>query len=187
MVGDRQMLTNRTTGGVKPEARYQAGMTYDSMRDRLLLFGGTGAATYDDLWSWSPATREWTQISVRGAAVGALRRVDVLRRGPRQGLRVRAEPVGYQNWEYDPALNSWRDRTVTSPPAGVSRSYFDVTFDSNRGKIVMLGGYYGSVYNTDIWEWDTTTGVWAQLMPAAARRFPTRATITRSCTTRSGA
>ena len=37
--------------------------------------------TYDDLWSWSPATREWTQISRFGhASVGALRPLDVLRR-----------------------------------------------------------------------------------------------------------
>ena len=40
----------------------------------------------------------------------------------------------------------------------MSRSYFDVAFDTTRGKIIMVGGYYGSVYNTDIWEWDTTDG-----------------------------
>ena len=68
----------------------------------------------------------------------------------------------YQIWEYDPALNKWLDRTVTSPPPGVSRSYHDVAFDSKRGKIMEIGGYYGRAYNTDIWEWDTTTGIWAQ-------------------------
>ena len=34
-----------------------------------------------------------------------------------------------------------------------------------------------SVYNTDIWEWDTTTGVWAQLMPAAGIGGPRRALL----------
>ena len=56
---------------MKPEPRYQAGMVYDSKRDRLLLFGGTGTATYDDLWSWSPTTSEWTQITVIGRAPDA--------------------------------------------------------------------------------------------------------------------
>ena len=171
--GTDATLTNRTTGGIKPDARYQAGLVYDSMRDRLLLFGGTGTQTYDDLWSWSPSTREWTQISLSGARPSA-----------RYGHWMFYDPVrdkvyvfgqnqaGYQNWEYDPALNTWKDRTVTSPPAGVSRSYFDVAFDTTRGKIVMLGGYYNGVYNTDIWEWDTTTGVWAQLMPATGTAVP---------------
>ena len=90
----------------------------------------------------------------------------------RDKVYVFGQNSGYENWEYDPALNTWKDRTVTSPPAGSSRSYFDVAFDSTRGKIVMLGGHYGSAYNTDIWEWDTTTGVWAQLMPAAAVAVP---------------
>ncbi len=91
--GTDATLTNRTTGGIKPDARYQAGLVYDSMRDRMLLFGGTGTQTYDDLWSWSPTTREWTQISLSGARpIGALRPLDVLRPGARQGVRVRAEP-----------------------------------------------------------------------------------------------
>ena len=54
----------------------------------------------------------------------------------------------------------------------MSRSYFDVGFDSTRGKIIEIGGYGNSTYNTDIWEWDTTTGVWAQAMPAASSPVP---------------
>ena len=161
------MLNPRTTGGLKPDARYQSAMVYDSKRDRLLLFGGYGTTAYDDLWSWSSATSEWTLISVPGARPSARYGHWMFYDAVRDKVYVFGQNgSGYQNWEFDPALNAWRDRTVTSPPAGVSRSYFDVTFDSTRGKIVMLGGYYASAYNTDIWEWDTTTGVWAQLMPA---------------------
>jgi hypothetical protein len=171
--GTDATLTNRTTGGVKPEARYQAGLCYDSKRDRLLLFGGTGTQTYDDLWAWSPATREWTQISLSGARPTA-----------RYGHWMFYDPVrdkvyvfgqnqgGYVNWQYDPALNTWMDRTVQPPPAGVSRSYADVTLDTTRGKIVMVGGYYAGVYSTDIWEWDTTSGLWAQLMPMTGTAVP---------------
>jgi MYXO-CTERM domain-containing protein len=166
-------LTPRTTGGIKPDPRNQAAMTYDSLRDRLLLFGGTGTTTYDDLWSWSSMTREWTQISVSGTRPSARYGIWMFYDATRDKVYVfGAYSGGNQIWEYDPALNSWRDRTVTAPPAGVTRSYFDVAFDSNRGKIVMLGGTSGGAYNTDIWEWDTTTGVWAQLMPAAGSPIP---------------
>jgi hypothetical protein len=172
--GTGQTLLPRTTGGLKPETRYQAGMVYDSMRDRILLFGGYGTAAYDDLWSWAPATGEWTQISVSGTRPSA-------RYGhwmfyeppPRDKIYVfGANQGGHAIWEYDPVLNSWKDRTVTSPPTGVSRSYADVALDTTRGKIVMLGGYSASAYNTDIWEWDTTAGTWAQLMPVATSPLP---------------
>jgi hypothetical protein len=166
-------LTNRTTGGTKPDVRYQAAMVYDSKRDRLLMFGGYGTMVYDDLWAWAPTTREWTQISFTGTRPTA-----------RYGHWMFYDPVrdkvyvyglnqgNYQIWEYDPALNKWLDRTVTSPPAGVSRSYFDVAFDSTRGKIMEIGGNYGGAYTTDIWEWDTTTGAWAQAMPATGSTVP---------------
>jgi len=171
--GTDATLMTRTTGGTKPDGRYQMGFTYDSLRDRIWLFGGTGTTTYDDLWYWTPSTKEWTPLTVSGtrptARYGTWMFYDAARDkiylfGQNQG--------GYQNWEYDPQLNTWKDRTVTSPPSGVSRSYFDVAFDSNRGKIVMLGGYFGGVYNTDVWEWDTTTGIWAQLVPVAGSTLP---------------
>ena len=88
--------------------------------------------------------------------------------GPRQGVRVRiVSSGGFKIWEYDPEVNNWMDRTVVSPPTGVSRSYFDVAFDCIRGKIVearWLPGPNG--YNTDVWERDYDQGVWAQAMPA---------------------
>jgi hypothetical protein len=144
--GTDQVLNPRTTGGLKPDARYQSAMVYDSKRDRLLLFGGYGTTSYDDLWSWSSETSEWTLISVPGARPSARYGHWMFYDAVRDKVYVFGQNgSGYQNWEFDPALNAWRDRTVTSPPAGVSRSYFDVTFDSNRGKIVMLGGYYASV------------------------------------------
>jgi MYXO-CTERM domain-containing protein len=171
--GTDATLTNRTTGGVKPDARYQAGLIYDSTRDRLLLFGGYGTQAYDDLWAWTPSTREWSQISLTGARPTARYGHWMFYDRARDKVYVFGQNQGgYQNWEYDPALNTWKDRTVTSPPAGVSRSYADVALDTTRGKIVMVGGYYNGVYNTDIWEWDTTSGVWAQLMPAASTAVP---------------
>ena len=150
-------------------------MVYDSTRDRLMLFGGYGTDLYDDLWSWSPSTREWTQISVSGTRPsGALRRLDVLRR--RRATRCSCSgtaPAATRTGSTTRSSTPGRTGRSTSPPAGVSRSYFDVAFDSDRGKIVMLGRRtLRQRYNTDIWEWDTTTGVWAQLMPATGSAVP---------------
>jgi hypothetical protein len=172
--GNGMALTNRTTGGMKPPPRSQAGMSYDSKRDRMLLFGGYGATgALDDLWAWDPTSGDWSQITYTGARPTARYGIWTFYDPGRDKVYVYGQNWGnYQIWEYDPALNKWLDRTVTSPPTGVSRSYFDVGFDSTRGKIIEVGGYGNSTYNTDIWEWDTTTGVWAQAMPAASSPVP---------------
>ena len=173
--GSGSTLTNRTTGGTKPAPRNQAGLVYDSKRDRLLLFGGysSSVGAYDDLWTWDNATSEWSQITFTGTRPTGRYGVWMFYDAARDKVYVYGVYwAGYQIWEYDPALNKWLDRTVTSPPTGVSRNYFDVGFDSVRGKIVEVGGSGPGGYNTEMWEWDTTTGTWAAAMPAPTSLVP---------------
>src|SRR5512140_2472856 len=51
--------------GTPPSARFGASVTYDRLRNRLLVFaGGTGAPNKNDLWSLSlDASPTWTQLS----------------------------------------------------------------------------------------------------------------------------
>ena len=57
------------TGG--PLARRSAGVVYDRVRDRLLVFGGSdGTTTYNDLWALSLAgAPQWTFLGSGGALV----------------------------------------------------------------------------------------------------------------------
>ena len=53
----------------------------------------------------------------------------------------------------------------------------EVTFDPDRGKILLVGGYtsvagVGAVYDADVWEWDTTTAVWTERPPAMGATVP---------------
>jgi MYXO-CTERM domain-containing protein len=172
--GTGSTLTNKTTGGTKPEGRYAAGLTYDSARDRLWLFGGYGASGYyDDLWTWHPDTQEWELMTVTGARPGARYGIWMFYDAIGDKIYVfGSSGGGYDNWEFDPKLLKWTNRTINSPPAGVSRSYADVTFDTSRQKIMLVGGYYGGAYNVDIWEWGVTDNVWTQKMPAASSMVP---------------
>ena len=149
-------------------------MTYDSARDRLWLFGGYGASgDYDDLWTWHPDTQEWELMTVTGARPGARYGIWMFYDAIGDKIYVfGSSGGGYDNWEFDPKLHKWTNRTINSPPAGVSRSYADVTFDTSRQKIMLVGGYYGGAYNVDIWEWGVTDNVWTQKMPAASSMVP---------------
>jgi hypothetical protein len=47
---------------VSPPARAQANMTYDAVKQQVLLFGGTnGYHTLNDTWAWNG--RNWTQLN----------------------------------------------------------------------------------------------------------------------------
>ena len=161
-------LMQRTTIDEKPEGRYQSAMVYDSKRKRMLLYGGTGNATFDDLWQWDPATRVWSKITVSGTRPAATYGHWMFYDAARDKVML-IYSSGFTIWELDPNLNTWKNRTVTPTPTILnSRGYYELTFDSGRGKVVVLGGSNGSVYTTEIVEWDTTTGLWEAKPPANA-------------------
>ena len=164
-------------------------MTYDSTRDRICCSAATAPPATTTISGRGIRPRsEWEQITVTGCASAARYGIWMFYDAVRDKVYVFGSSWGgYENWEYDPELNKWTNRTVNSPPAGVSRSYFDVTFDSTRGKIVdgrrllqqrLQHGHLGVGHDRQLW---------TQEMPAAARRFPTAATTIGSPTIRSDA
>ena len=51
----------------RPSARQWYGMTFDSARGRLVLFGGSGTrGSLNDTWEYDPVANAWTQITPRG-------------------------------------------------------------------------------------------------------------------------
>jgi hypothetical protein len=59
--------TQIVPAGPNPPPRFLASWIYDRTNDRFVLFGGFGAAIYNDVWSFSPATNTWTQLAPGGA------------------------------------------------------------------------------------------------------------------------
>ncbi|MFN0170400.1 MAG: kelch repeat-containing protein [Bryobacteraceae bacterium] len=61
--------TNRwteRTGQPRPAAREHYGMVFDTIRSRLVLFGGGGRDTLNDLWEYAPRAGTWQQAQVDG-------------------------------------------------------------------------------------------------------------------------
>ena len=56
--------TNRTGTGTAPDARSGAAMVYDSLRNKIVLFGGLAGSHYnfEDTWEWDPPTGVWTNV-----------------------------------------------------------------------------------------------------------------------------
>ena len=143
-----------------PPARLDAGMAFDSLRGRTVLFGGgTGVIDLFDTWEWdglawtlvipasSPPARESGRM-----AFDTARGVTVLFGGYVAG-------AANDTWEW--AGTNWTQRApAASPPP---RYYHALAYDAARGETVLFGGYGGG-YLGDTWIYDGTN--WTQRFPA---------------------
>ena len=134
-----------------PSPRDGHGMAYDDDRGVLVLYGGAGAEPgyRSDTWEWDGS--DWTLVATGGP-------------GPRRGHAMACSTHrtvlfgGHDGtsqlddtWEWDG--ETWMGIDVTGPSA---RDYAAMVYDSQRGRMVLFGGYYydGSHHNYgDTWEW----------------------------------
>lgn len=183
--GTDQNWINETTAAAKPDPRYLSAMAYDSKRDLVYMFGGSGSTTFSDFWAWAPATTTWSTVTVTsGSALPTARNSHSLFYDSKRDRLVMYGGSSTEIWEFDPTAAVWTKRSPLPAPAQTvpldvsNRSYTDVTYDQDRGKIVMIGGYsYNTAtamyqYDTAIWEWDVTAATWGQLIPAASSAIP---------------
>jgi len=148
-----------------PSARCDQTMAYDTVRDRIAIFGGFNGAFLGDTWHRSDTIWSLQAIPGPGSRADAFmafdqnRGVMVLFGGLAPGNIVRGD-----TWEYD---GTWVQRPVGGPPA---RWIQRMAYDAARGVTVMFGGVAPSGPFGDTWEWDGD--VWSQVMiPGPPARY----------------
>ena len=162
----------RRTPLASPSARYAAGVTYDSGRDRLLVFGGQGpgAARLGDLWEWDG--ENWSVPSEALAHEGppasmyqpmaydAAHRTTLLF----GGLGTDG-PLG-DTWTYDG--HRWTQRP-TIGDAPTPRYDAPMACDPVTARCVLFGGYDGVTYFDDTWAWDGAAWTELPIAPPSAQ------------------
>ena len=143
------------TAGPQSLLRIAHGMTYDSQRGQVVLFGGYRPDTN----TYLSDTREWngagwvlrTPATVPSARLGISLAYDSAR-----GCAVMfggLDSVGSvlaSTWEYDGV--NWALRSPVNNP--LPRYHYGLAYDSHRGVTVLFGGLSGGVTRNDTWEWD---------------------------------
>jgi len=152
-----------------PVARYLQDMTYMSVQNKILLFGGTNGGYLKDTWEWDCTGKTWTKytpVPFPNTPDGTYsNRVvyDVLRDkvlffgGIANGVRRN------MTWEWDSTAKTWTDVT----PLGLkpsARIYFAMSYDLSTGKVVVFGGDDNGT-DGETWEWDGATATWANVSP----------------------
>jgi PKD repeat protein len=137
----------------KPPARKHHAIAYDSNRAVVVLFGGhnDSGQWYNDTWEWDgtqwtqkyPASKPTARLD-HAMAYDSNRGVVVLF----GGRKIESPWINDETWEWDGA--NWTQRSPANKPSPRERPA--MAYDSNRGVVVLFGGYTGSD-NEETWEY----------------------------------
>lgn len=146
--------------GPGPAARCFHAMTYDTLRSRVVMFGGQNASgtVFSDTWERSGFV--WSQVASAGPSqrlghgmvYDNVRGRTVLFGGQQNGGGAMSD-----TWEWDGG--AWTLVATTGPGA---RAFHSMVFDSLRGKTVLFGGGIVPSTSGDTWEWNGAT--WSQVV-----------------------
>jgi hypothetical protein len=134
-------------------------MTFDSVRNRVLLFGGSDAmgVAANDAWEWDGAS--WQQISEAG--MGSAPRMAAMTFDTRRGVAVMfgADGANAFTWEWNGSV--WTDKSSRASPT--SREGAPIAFDESLARTLLVQG--GGNIGPATWTWDGTS--WLEVgMPA---------------------
>ncbi|MBI2395501.1 MAG: hypothetical protein HYV09_38395, partial [Deltaproteobacteria bacterium] len=154
-----QVCTIAPCSSSVPPGRYFAGMTFDSSRGKIVLFGGQDPATSAsraDTWEFDGST--WTQVATTGPSARSRIRLafDPIRKKSVLfgGMTATSTWVG-DTWEWNGS--TWTRTSTTGPSM---RDAYSLDYDTGRRRVVLHGGGGGIRYG-DTWEYYTRGGACA--------------------------
>jgi len=141
-----------------PNARSNHSVAYDSVRKKIVVFGGVGTATLSDTWEFDGLVWALRATAGPSARSNAAMAYDAVRT---ETILFGGTVGGQETWAWNGV--AWIQKCTTAPCSTTrpsSRSGSAMAFDTPRSKIVLFGGSGTS----DTWTWDGTA--WA-LSPAS--------------------
>jgi hypothetical protein len=137
-----------------PTPRFGHAMTFDIIRNRVVMFGGWDSTSRSLADTWEYDGKTWTKMAPTASPPGRdghvlaydlARGRTVLFGGDANGT------IKSDTWEYDG--KTWLQIKPTTVPT--ARKSHTLTWDVKRSRVVMFGGNAGSsTYLNDTWDWD---------------------------------
>jgi len=160
-------IWTQKTPSNKPSGRGYFDMTYDSVNNKIVLFGGyEGNSKYsDETWLYDLKEDNWTQKNPTKKPLA------------RSNHRMTYDPAnnnvvlfggqdGSNNdmndtWFYDVASNKWTQKNPSTKPS--ARRVPGMAYDSANKKVVLFGGVTAEGVNyNDTWLYDYETNNWTK-------------------------
>ncbi|PJC30045.1 hypothetical protein CO052_00090, partial [Candidatus Saccharibacteria bacterium CG_4_9_14_0_2_um_filter_41_9] len=146
--------TQLSPGGTIPTARSEHAMIYDSANQRMIVFGGWGAAFYNDVKSLSltSGTEAWVALTVNGTAPNVrsshVAIYDSVNQRMVTGLgRYQVSTVWYSlNDIFSLAIPTgntftWTDNTAAAGSLPAKRHAAGAAYDSDNKRALIFGGF----------------------------------------------
>lgn len=154
-----------------PSARFRYGMTYDTIRNVVVLFGGeTSTAVVNDTWEFNGVT--WAQVATTNSPPPREDMVlvfdpDLKRTVLFGGYDSATDTLYGDTWEL--VDGDWAQVTTASSPPPLFRMCG--IHDSTRRRLVVYGGFDGVNFSTVTWEY--TGSAWNQISVGAGSPYAT--------------
>lgn len=158
---------SRIESAANPPVRQFGAMTYDSARDRVILYGGnvenadeTFTATYD---TWEFDGLQWTERTMPEATNPKVAKPILAYDAARnETIMVGLNDTGTATvmYRYDAANHTWNAVTPVKMPTCVNDGH--MLFRPYRGRLLFLGGVCatGTPLTEEAFEWDNAGNTW---------------------------
>jgi hypothetical protein len=149
-----------------PPARIHQGAIWDAARQRILMFGGVGDASYNDLWAYYPATREWTELIATGD-IPSTRSGHTAIFDPATGTMI-----VYGGWNGDTLNDTYSLNCSTlawtrlADGPGARSEHAAIYRSANHSMIVSGGintGWFDGYSGFELWSLNLTSGAWSEV------------------------
>jgi hypothetical protein len=158
-----------TPAGDSPTAHTSQAMAYDSIRQRMVLYGGAGDRA--ETWEWDGNAGVWTLVTVD--------RDSPPRRFGHEMVydNIRGKVVLYgadpsfelrDIWERDSITGEWVDVTP-SADTPVEMINHAMVYDAAQSEVVLFGGYDYNDFHQETWVWDGIR--WKDVTPAGDKPY----------------
>ena len=155
-----------------PPGRSEPSLVYDSLRDRLILFGGTDSSVlFGDVWALSlPDGGGWQQLVPSNTAPASRYAHTAIYDPARDQMIVFGGRAGStyfaDTWALSLETLSWTQ--IASGGGGPSGRFGHAAIlDAPRDRVIVFGGFDGAAHRNDVWSLPLSgTPQWSQLMPS---------------------
>jgi serine/threonine protein kinase/N-acetylneuraminic acid mutarotase len=166
----QQAVQSGSTCGTVPAPRMNAAMVWDSVDQKILMYGGVDASNnyFGDLWSFDPTAKTWMAIQCANNSPGA-RASNAVWDGQHMFMLGGLSSSGFLKdfWMYTPGGSGGSWQQLADFPAG-PRGYQTVVWDSHDSRLYTFGGLDANgLQQSDFWMYSTNSG-WVQITPASA-------------------
>lgn len=153
-----------------PRARYDHTIILDPVKNRLVLFGGTGGGQLGDTWIFDLTTRAWREVKTSSAPSPRHGQAVIYDEPRRRMVLFGGQASGFFDdvWAFDLEKETWQEISVAGSKP-IARYGLSAIFDAPRNRMIVSHGFSAEGRYDDTWAFDLIKNSWTDLTPSGTK------------------